>query len=239
MIRVRYVMGILTILLAFSCPTPVRADVLELKNGQKLEGRYAGGSKEEIRFQVGSQTLRFPTGEVSKITIGTSGKEDFRKTAREALRQLKALASVAEGETTYRDYAPRVSDAKIKIDQFLDEHKPSPVPKFNEYIADSLGFYVAASAAWNTRLLGPEEKRNASLRLLENDYIRKCTPLQKAMPPSDEMVIPDPLSSAAQKRTVKVPGLRLAWAIEAGYGIPLLWECARNSLIDAEKALNR
>lgn len=237
MISIARAMGLLTVLFSASCPFPAYADVLELKSGQRLEGRYAGGSKEEVRFQVGSQTLKFPTGEISKITIGTSGKEDFRKTAREALRQLKALASVAEGETTYGDYAPRVSDAKIKIDQFLDEHKPSPIPKFNEQVADSLGFYVAASAAWNTKLLGPEEKRNASLRLLENEYIRKCTPLQKAMPPSDEMVIPDPLSSAAQKRTVKVPGLRLAWAIEAGYGIPLLWECARNSLIDAEKAL--
>ena len=239
MVRVLGVMGILAALLAASCPVLAWADVLELKSGQKLEGQFAGGSKDEVRFVVGSQTLKFPIAEVSRITIGSGAQDDFHKAAKEALRQLKALASVTEGGITYRDYAPRVSDAKIKIDQFLDEYKPSPVPKFNERVADSLGFYVAASSAWNLKLLRPEEARNASLRLLENEYIRQCAPLQKAMPPSDEMEIPDLSRLTPQKRTVKMPGFRLIWAIEAGYGLPLLWECARNSMIDAEKALSR
>lgn len=109
----------------------VLADVLELKSGQKLEGQYAGGSKEEVRFQVGSQTLKFRLAEVSRITIGTSGQEDFLKAAKEALRQLKGLASAVEGGIAYRDYAPRVTDARIKVDQFLDENRNSPSPLFN------------------------------------------------------------------------------------------------------------
>lgn len=37
-------------LLTLFWPASVKADVLELKNGQKLEGQYAGGSKDEVRF---------------------------------------------------------------------------------------------------------------------------------------------------------------------------------------------
>lgn len=84
-------------LLAVLYSAPVSADVLELRSGQKLEGRFAGGSREEVRFQVGSQTLRFPIVEVSRITVGASGQEDIRKAAGEALRQLKGLASTVEG----------------------------------------------------------------------------------------------------------------------------------------------
>ena len=124
--NVNGLVSILATLLAVSSPVSVQADVLELKSGQKLEGQYAGGSKDEVRFQVGSQTLKFPIAEVSKIIMGTAGQEDFRKAAGEALRQLKALNSVIEGGIAYQDYARRVSDAKIKVDQFLDEYKPSP-----------------------------------------------------------------------------------------------------------------
>jgi len=141
------VVSVPAILLAASWPASLQADVLELKDGQKLEGQFAGGSKDEVRFQVGSQTLRLPIAEVSRITMGITGQNDFPKAAREVLRHLKALASVAEGGTTYQNYSPRVEDLKIKIDQFLDEYRASPLPEFNEHIADSLGFYVAASSA--------------------------------------------------------------------------------------------
>ncbi len=92
MVRLHLVVIVLAPLLVLSWPIPAWADVLELKSGQKLEGQFAGGSKEEVRFQVGSQTLKFPIADVSRITIGTAGQEDFRKAAKEALRQLKALA---------------------------------------------------------------------------------------------------------------------------------------------------
>ncbi len=91
---------VLAILLVVSWPAGVQADILELKSGQKLEGQSAGGSKDEVRFQVGSQTLKFPIAEVSRITIGTAGQDEFHKAAKDALRQLKALTSVTQGGTT-------------------------------------------------------------------------------------------------------------------------------------------
>lgn len=211
--------GVLATLLAVSWPVSVRTDVLELKSGQKLEGQYAGGSRDEVRFQVGSQTLRFPLAEVSRLTIGSAAQGDFQRAAKDALRQLKALASVTAGGTTYQLYSARVEDAKVKIDQFLDEFKPSPAAKFTEAVADSMGFYVAASSVWNAKV-----SRTGYENLTVNPCVLKC-------PPMLEGFSHDGIKGL-------VPG-DLAHGMAMTYRLPLLWECARNALLDAEKALSR
>lgn len=214
MIRVLSVIGILATLLAASCPVSAWADVLELKSGQKLEGQYAGGSKDEVRFQVGSQTLKFAVAEISRITFGTTSQDDFLKAAKDVLRQLKALASTVEGGITYRDYAPRVTDAKIKVDQFLDEYKSSPLPRFNEHVADSLGFYAAAATAWNA---GISKSAEGLLAIAGNKYVPKCAPLQEEVARHEGKFDP--------AITIAIVGMRP------------LWECARSSMLDAEKVL--
>jgi len=198
------------------------ADVLELKNGQKVEGQFAGGTREEIHFQVGSQTLRYPIAEVARITMGSQSQEDYRKAAREALRQVKALASVVEGGTTYRDYGPRVSDAKIKVDQFLDEFKSSALPMFNAHIADALGFYIAASSAWNARI-----SRSGYEGLARNSFAQKCAPLQ-------QLVIQGRAGGLGGLSQDAIDGI----AVAVG-GVQPLWECARTSLGEAERALGQ
>jgi len=194
----------------------VLAEVLELRNGQKIEGQFAGGSRDELHFQVGSQTLKFPVGEVARITFGTAAQEAFSKAAKEALRQIKALASVVEGGITYRDYAPRVSDAKIRVDQFLDEYKSSPVPAFNAYISHALGFYVAASSAWNVQI-----SRRGYEELRVNSYAGQCAAFLKT--------VPNPFSGLALSSGKEI----------AAAGPQPLWYCARESLNEAEKALGQ
>ncbi len=210
---IRRVFAVLLALLAASA----WADVLELRDGQTLTGQYAGGSKEEVRFQVGSQTLRFPLAEVSRLTIGTAAQAGFQRAAKDALRQLKALASVTEGGTTYQNYSSRVEDAKIKIDQFLDEHQSSPMPKFNERIAETLSLYVAASLAWNTKV--------ARGTPAGDPYLIKC-------PAAQELLV-------REHATTSEKGPGAAWVILGYRGVPLLWECAHNALLDAEKAIGR
>lgn len=152
MFRVIGVMGICAAALAAFYPVSAYADVLELRNGQKLEGQYAGGSKGEVRFEVGSQTLKFPIAEISMISLGAADQKAFERAAKEVLLQLKALDSVVDGGVTYRDYVKRVSDTKIKVDQFLEEQKPSPIPEFNNNIADALQYYVTASHMWEAKV---------------------------------------------------------------------------------------
>jgi len=217
----RATIGVLIAFFGLAGPGLLYADVLELKSGQKVEGQFVGGSREEIRFQVGSQALKFPIAEVTKITIGSAGQEDFYKAAKEALRQLKALASITEGGTTYQNYSTRVEDAKIKIDHFLDEYKDPPLPAFKSHIVDSLGFYVAASAAWNAKA------SKSYGGLLENPYVQRCAPLQ-------EVLIRE--AGSEKSPTTKA----IAWAVTIAYsGVRPLWECARSSLADAERALHR
>jgi len=45
------------------------ADVLELKNKSVLDGKYAGGTSETIRFQVGAETKVIPLSDIVALTI--------------------------------------------------------------------------------------------------------------------------------------------------------------------------
>ena len=71
-----------------------------------------------------------------------------RQAANEALQALKALESVTTAGVTYRDYAPRVLDAKVTIDRYLINHRDD-----DEAIARSIkraaDLYVLASSAWS------------------------------------------------------------------------------------------
>ncbi len=217
--RLKTIRRFLVVLLALLAAS-AWADTLELRDGQTLTGQYAGGSKEEVRFQVGSQTLRFPLAEVSRLTIGAAAQTDFQRAAKDAIRQLKALASVTEGGTTYQNYSARVEDAKVKIDQFLEEHRVSPLPNFNESLAESLGFYVTASLVWNAKISNEADISE----LPRNPYVQKCGVLQRAV------------SEQVRKKG------QADWYVEfliSETGTPYLWQCARNFLLDAEKALSR
>jgi hypothetical protein len=50
-----------------------QADVLELKNKSILQGKYAGGTSETIRFQVGAETKVIPLSDIVALTITPMG----------------------------------------------------------------------------------------------------------------------------------------------------------------------
>ena len=53
---------------------PVRSDVLELKDGTVLDGKYMGGSQSSMRFQVKNDIQVVPIGKILALTItGSSG----------------------------------------------------------------------------------------------------------------------------------------------------------------------
>jgi hypothetical protein len=51
----------------------VRADVLELKNGTVLNGKYLGGTMESVRFDGGSGTQVIATSQIIALTFTTTG----------------------------------------------------------------------------------------------------------------------------------------------------------------------
>src|SRR5262245_3959515 len=58
------------LMLAAMC---VRADVLELKNGQTLNGKYAGGTAGTVRFETGGNVQVIETGTALALTFTGGG----------------------------------------------------------------------------------------------------------------------------------------------------------------------
>lgn len=191
------------------------AAVLHLKGGQKIEGEYLGGTKSEVNVKVGSQTLKFKVAEVVAVIFdsgsytqpATSGQDDFSTAAKAALRSLKALDSVAEGGVTYNDYGPRVSDTKIKVNEFLDEYGQSQMlPDFIEHLSVAMAYYVEASTAWSAKMT------KSYKQVPPDSYVYKCGKWARV---------------SSKNEFYQIVGL----------DIPSLWACAKAEILTAEAIL--
>ena len=45
-------------------------DTLELTDGTVVEGRYAGGNSEELRFEIDGEVQAYPVTRARRLTIG-------------------------------------------------------------------------------------------------------------------------------------------------------------------------
>ena len=50
---------------------PVRADILELKNGNVLNGKYVGGTAGTVRFETSAGTQVVETAKITALTFTT------------------------------------------------------------------------------------------------------------------------------------------------------------------------
>ncbi len=98
----------------------------------------------------------------------------------DALRILKGLQSAVEGGVMgYRDFAPRVTDAKIQIDQLLADAPDSPAKACLE---EAFGFYLYAANAWDASIAWDASRPEAFAQfkvLEENPLYYKCEPLKR------------------------------------------------------------
>jgi hypothetical protein len=100
------------------------ADVIELNTGQRVEGAFKQATSRLVSVEVGGQTITFPRDKVRAIYLGPASNVVSQPSLRvEALRSLKGVQSAVAGGISYSDYAPRVTDAKIVVDRYLDEDK--------------------------------------------------------------------------------------------------------------------
>jgi hypothetical protein len=65
--------ALLIVTLAASAAFYIRADVLELKNGQILNGKYVGGTAGTIRFETGGGTQVIETAQATALTFTGGG----------------------------------------------------------------------------------------------------------------------------------------------------------------------
>ena len=60
---------LLAVLLVWGATGVARADVLMLKNGQAITGKYEGGDQTAVQFSANGRTQRYPVSDVTSITF--------------------------------------------------------------------------------------------------------------------------------------------------------------------------
>ncbi len=212
-------------LLSLTAATPSWADVVELKTGQRVEGTFKQATSGGVVIEVGGQTITFEQEKVRAIYFGPAPAASSQPSALgEAMKALKGLQSVVSGGVSYRDYAPRVTDAKVIVDRYLTTAESSE-ESIRQPISDTMALYVVASTAWNGRVVrsGAEQFSSAG----RDPVLSKCP---AAMTAVQEL-----------RRRSPSPGiLGEEYAIGSALayvGLPALWSCASDRIAEAERAL--
>jgi hypothetical protein len=141
--------GIL-LLVAFAT---IRADTVELKTGEKIEGKFKQATQAGVVIEVGGQAVTFGIEKVRAIYFGSAPvSQQVPSQIGQALDALKALNSVTSAGVTFREYSTRVLDAKVVVDRFLASAPQDPA---HDAISSAMGYHEMASQAWSTTFRRP------------------------------------------------------------------------------------
>jgi hypothetical protein len=135
--------------LVFLVVMPAVADVVELKTGQRVDGRLTHATPTSVSIEVAGQVLTIETDRVRAIYFGAAPPPVA--TEFESLSALKALQSVTRVGVTYRDYATRLGDAKIGVDRGLLAVRTAS-PEAACAIETAIRYYTAVGRAWSANI---------------------------------------------------------------------------------------
>lgn len=108
------------VILAFALAAGA-TETVELKSGERIDGTFRQADAAGVVIDVAGQKITIPLIKVQAIYFGAPPKSSMSSPAprQEALDALQGLQSVTEAGTGYTLYAPRVLEAKIKVDRYL------------------------------------------------------------------------------------------------------------------------
>ena len=210
-----------TCALAFLVTLPIvrpalLADVVELKTGEQIQGKFRQASSGGVVMEVAGQSITLPLGKVRAIYFGTGPAVVAKQAspaseALEALEALESLQSVASGGPSYRDYAPRVLDARVQIDRYL--RLPSRGDgDIRNAIGLALRYYELASQAWNASIF---KNRTAAAEvnriIVEDESMKQCLGLSVYFFDSNPFVL--------------------------GQNPSFFWPCAKDKIAEARRLL--
>ena len=90
----------------------IRADTLELKTGERIEGVFKQAGPAGAVIEVGGQPITFTMDKVRAIYLGAGpAAQPGPSPAAGAIDALRSLRSVTTSGINYRDYSSRVLDA--------------------------------------------------------------------------------------------------------------------------------
>jgi hypothetical protein len=176
--------------------TGAAADVLELRDGQRVEGKLQQATPAFVAIEAGGRIVTYPTDQVLAIRFGPasagaaagpvpdtaspaargpapggpapSSAAPRSPQAREALAALQGFREFLGGGVTYKEYATRLAEVRRKVER---------VPRGGLAPADSavplenaLRYYTSARTAWERSLQSPNgQVDDASMSALWNE----------------------------------------------------------------------
>ena len=211
--------SVLTFLACLAFCAPSWADVVELKSGERAEGKFRQATAAGVVIEVGGHELVFPLEKVRAIYFGSVATLPGEPPdAREALKALKALQSLAGEGITYQDYVARVNEARTQVDRYLTEPERSDA-QVRAAIKEAMGFYALASTAWSAKITN---RFDDVLAVGRDPMLDRCPVLQRALARY-------PLGTTREQD--------FARGIVATLEISLIWSCGSDRTDEAEALL--
>ena len=134
---------------AFAAATA--AEVVELRDGRRIEGRLRQATSTAVTIDTGGQLLTFPADQVRAVYYDQTPVVSLKagpNAAREGLAALQALRSTLSGGVNYREYGTRLNEVRPKIER-LGRDGTVP-PHVQHALEKALSYYATAASAWES-----------------------------------------------------------------------------------------
>jgi len=118
--------------------TGVKADTLELKNGQVHEGAYQGGTAQTLRFQIGTETKVFSRSEVVALTLTGSGNTAAPAAAGASAALGGASAGAGAGQASTAVTFPPGTRVQVRMVDGVDSSKDQAGKRFTGTLESNL-----------------------------------------------------------------------------------------------------
>jgi hypothetical protein len=208
---------------------PVSADVVELTDGERVEGALTEATPAGVLVEVGGQRIRFEVSKVRAIYFGPSVRPPAQPEttapplqpakaptpAPGVLNLLQSLRSAVGNGIGLREYEAQVNHAVPLVTFYV---AGSPAAPGAEAMQDAMRYYVLAEWAWNN-----QGTTSRTVWLKKDEVLTRCSDYQTF---AREMQTKGEAYYAERMKNYL--------AIADGV-IPVLWSCAADKIAEAEK----
>jgi hypothetical protein len=150
-------------------------DTVELKTGEHVEGAFRQADTSNVVIIVAGRSTSIPFAQVEAIRFSS---QKVSSLGAESLDSVQALRSVVKSGVAYRDFAPRVLDARVKVDRYLNSPESPGEANLRASVSAAIRYYELASNLWNASIVGSAkseaEYASVGLELQTNLRISGC-----------------------------------------------------------------
>lgn len=216
-------------LAAVLLPSLMPADVVDLKSGEHMEGTFRQAGIAGVVMEVSGRVVTIPLAQVEAIRFSPPAGPRS-PLALEALDAIRGLRSVVKSGIAYRDYAPRVLDARVRVDRYLGSPDSPAEARLRAAAAAAMEYYALASKIWNASVTNDTNSlalyASVGTELRENLRVNGCKGTRAIL---GLIVYPGSTANTNLKDLGTAIGSRAEDLRSA------LWQCAETSVNDADR----